>query len=119
MRSWAIMAVTALALGCAQPAAAAPAPPPEQPPVVVTGQRPVLHKCGARDQVCVAAVIKQIWLDHPKEVREYCLKEEMRYNDQKWMLQSMRGPGDVGPVNADMPDSERQLCDYGRKHPKS
>ncbi len=95
------------------------APPADSPPVVVTGQRPVLHKCAPRDQVCVATVIRQIWLDHPQEVRAYCLKEEMRYTDQKWMLQSMSGPGDPGPVNMDMPDSERQLCDYGRKHPGS
>ena len=114
----------AIALGAApgawaQPAAPAPAAPPptsEAPPVVVTGQRPVTHKCGGRDQVCIAAVIKQIWLEHPQEVREWCLKQDMRYSNETMMLHSLAGPGDVGPMDHAMPEAERQLCDYGRTH---
>jgi len=120
MRNWAISTMAALfALAAAQPALSAPPPPP--PPsdtstVVVTGQKPVTHKCGERDQACIKAVIQRIWTENPKEVQEWCVKEGMRYTNQRATMRALLGDGAIGPYNSDMSDTERQLCDYGRTH---
>ena len=118
MRKRAITVVSILALGVAEPALAADQPrPTDQPPVVVTGQRPVLHKCAARDEACIKAVIERIWTENRKEVEAWCLQEGMRLAGQRWQMRALLGDGAIGPYNQDMPEAERQLCDYGRTHP--
>ena len=109
----------AAALGVAAVAvAAAPPPPPptDQAPVTVTGQRPVLHRCGDRDEACIKTVIQRIWTDNPQQVKEWCVQETMRFTRQRAAMRALLGDGAIGPYNQDMPDAERELCDYGRTH---
>ncbi len=99
------------------PPAPTPPPAPGQAPIVtVTGQRPLpQHKCGPRDDACIKAVVANIWAQHPQEVRQWCLKEDMRLTEKRFMFEQFAAPGD-SPVDTSVPDAERQLCDYGRKH---
>ena len=109
MRRWILGLLLA---ACAMPTLADPAPPataaapdaavPAQPPkklegVVVEGKRrQPTPKCGAKDAVCIAAVITELKTRYPEQLKVWCFRQKMDEMRNALNAEAFAGPNNPG-----------------------